>query len=281
MYTIEQIRKCFVTMDSIPIDVAMLKMTNNQLPIRDTPIRPLFMDSLLDVSSVLKEDEKKPARQSRPGQRVVPTSTTPRNNNSKDTHSARDTPARNNNSQNNNKNQQQYQQQNEQPVDPESWKKMWELPTETDDLSKILNQDVLDDIRGIEKQVDDITSFITIDPPKPAAAILDIINFDILDPTMTKKSAPVQYMPVAQSQSQQPQQQRPVAQRSFQWQYIDLKGVVRGPFDQQLMAGWYSKRQLPEDLKIKLFGTDQDFNPLNMRWAGQPAFQGFPPQGRW
>lgn len=43
-------------------------------------------------------------------------------------------------------------------------------------------------------------------------------------------------------------------QHEYQWQYIDLKGICRGPFSQAAMYKWYMNAQLPANLKIKLFG---------------------------
>ena len=70
-------------------------------------------------------------------------------------------------------------------------------------------------------------------------------------------------------------------QHEYQWQYIDLKGICRGPFSQAAMCKWYMNGQLPVNLKIKLFGQDKDFYPLTVRWqAAQPNIPfSVPPPG--
>lgn len=76
---------------------------------------------------------------------------------------------------------------------------------------------------------------------------------------------------------------QPFKQAEPQWQYIDIQGTVQGPFPQSSMRAWYMNKQLPPDLKIRVYEQETEFLPLELRWApvikqGQAPFSCQPPR---
>ena len=56
-YTKEQIQACYHASDAMPIDLVMVTMQNNQLPILQKPVEPYFFsDKLNNISEFIQMD---------------------------------------------------------------------------------------------------------------------------------------------------------------------------------------------------------------------------------
>ena len=42
---------------------------------------------------------------------------------------------------------------------------------------------------------------------------------------------------------------------ALEWVYLDGDGIEQGPFPQSLMAQWYAKGALPEELPVRTFNS--------------------------
>ncbi|KAK2951966.1 hypothetical protein BLNAU_13066 [Blattamonas nauphoetae] len=59
------------------------------------------------------------------------------------------------------------------------------------------------------------------------------------------------------------------------WQYIDLKGVVQGPFNNENMKNWHARKYLKPSLPIKLVSEEKYF-PISDRFFPNTPFESLP-----
>eukprot|EP00703_Trepomonas_sp_PC1_P000678 JAP95928.1 hypothetical protein TPC1_10905 [Trepomonas sp. PC1] len=230
MYSIDQIKSCFELQQSQPIEMALLKMQHDRLPIRDIAQTPLFLTQRIDCSELLMVNTKKPKV---PYVGKKPT--------------YKDHKAEKDSSQSQKANiKKPYQGKQVQETQHVAVQEVtqYDKPTEDDDMYDLL------DIRGMtelqnakqeqdrkqvkEEQIQNIMDFIPIEA--------------------VKVQPPVQV-------------QLPTYVTNPQWTYIDNKQNVQGPFTQAQMYGWYSSNRLPQTLMISLYGYDTVYKPISERWS--------------